>query len=85
MAHAEKKPSSKKPKTEHSIHRTSDGSGNTQLATQLGSVESTSMMQLWSQERDLNQLPFSEWQANQTSSHNSYHYQNGYGSNSNGY
>ncbi|KAI6321991.1 hypothetical protein MCOR29_002549 [Pyricularia oryzae] len=66
-------------------HRTSDGSGNTQLATQLGSVESTSMMQLWSQERDLNQLPFSEWQANQTSSHNSYHYQNGYGSNSNGY
>ncbi|KAI6492752.1 hypothetical protein MCOR18_001676 [Pyricularia oryzae] len=42
-------------------------------------------MQLWSQERDLNQLPFSEWQANQTSSHNSYHYQNGYGSNSNGY
>ncbi|TLD21437.1 hypothetical protein PspLS_08924 [Pyricularia sp. CBS 133598] len=89
MAHAAKKSSGKNSKTEHSrqvhlLHRTSNGKKNTHLASQLGTVESTSMMQLWSEERDLNQLPFSERQANQTSSHNSSHYQNGHSSNTNG-
>ncbi|KAI6376711.1 hypothetical protein MCOR25_002676 [Pyricularia grisea] len=65
-------------------HGTSNGTSNPQLAGQLGTVQSTSMMQLWSEERDLNRLPFSEWQANQTSSHNSSHYQNGHSSNNNG-
>ncbi|TLS28056.1 hypothetical protein PpBr36_01703 [Pyricularia pennisetigena] len=66
-------------------HHTPNGTTNTQLASQLGGVESTSMMQLWSQERDLNRLPFSEWQANQTSSHDSSsHFQNGHRSNANG-